>query len=693
MGDQADIADLRQNGVAVVALSTPPNGVLTADAQARLLEAVLAASQNPGCSAIVITGSGSNFALGTALSSKQADEDDSDADEFTQFGDICDQIEAIDKPVVAAINGPALGNGLELALAAHARGASPSAKRGAPEITIGLLPGAGGTQRLPKVIGGLAALKLLLSGRSVSGPSAKKLGLVDELVDTDVVEAAVDHALLLARSGEALKRSSTRRDRLGEGNAFLEAVSEHRRLAEKSALDAPLRLIECVEAALLLPYEVGRGLELSAFEDLLASDHSKALRHVFNAERALNAATVRTVREPSRPLKTIGVLGARPLGIEIAVTCLDAGFTVTLAEDKETALETAVSRIIEHYDALVAAGKLTDENVEDTLDRLQAVPTLEPLADADVVVDPGPLISRSMVSDLDSVMKAGAVLATGTESVDVARLASATKRPGDVVGLKFYSGMRKNRVAEIIPCGTTAPNALSTVRALARKLDRLTIEVSAGSEAGIGVRIMDALHAAADLCVLEGARIRQVDDVLQDWGLPMGSFALRDAQGLVRSRRTAETDDLTGKLSVTGRAGRLNGRGFYAYRKPGDQGVEDPDVAALIDVERAAKGITPKIWTDSDVRKLCLSAMAGAGAQVLNEGLVDSASFIDMVAVHGLGFARRTGGVMFAADLLGLEQVRKIILEASQRSPLISPPSPIFQDLINAEENFGTIDV
>jgi 3-hydroxyacyl-CoA dehydrogenase len=684
--EMKDNAGAQHGDVTVVTIANPPSGILTPDVRKTIQDALEEADKDTACRAIVIAGTSGAFAMGTGL--EIATEN---TEEIPDLGTLCDQIEACDKPVVAAITGPALGNGLELALAAHARVASPSARMGAPEITIGLVPSAGGTQRLPKVVGGLAALKMLLSGRSVNGASAAKLGLVDKLTESDVVETAIQYAEEMIASGAPLARSSRRRDRLGEGSAFLEAVAEHRRLASVSPLDAPLRMIECIEAALLLPYEVGRGLEAAAFEDLVSSEHSRSLRHVFAAERRLATSTKIEGRTPSRPLSAIGLIGARGIGSEIAVACLDAGFSVSVAEKNDAALEVGVNRIIKHYDAQVAAGKMKEDTVEATLDRLNAVVGFGTLANADVIIDPGPYVPKSVIAELDSVMKAGAVLVTGSEVVDVATIAAATRRPGDVVGLRLFPGMQRNRLAEIIPSDATAPRALSTARALARKLDRLVIETGPGPD-GIGQRITEALHAAADLCVEEGARISQVDAALQDWGLPLGSFAWRDAEGLARARRHKQAADLSSQLADAGRLGRVNGRGFYLYNGGGRKGVEDPEVLAMIDAERAKVGKKPRSIDDGDVRLRCVAAMAGAGAQLLAEGIAKTPSDIDMVAIHGLGFARRTGGVMFAADLIGLAQVRQLLLDMSHASPRLSPPSAAFQDLIKAGKGFAALD-
>ncbi len=693
MNEQSKIADdaletADGGDVALLRIDNPPTGIITDAVRDRLLAQLKAAQIDAAIKAIVIAGKDGAFAVGTTLEPTVADDEGAATEDLAA---LCDRIEASDKPVVAAITGPALGNGLEVALAAHARVVSPSSRLGAPEITIGLLPGAGGTQRLPKVVGGLTALKMLLSGRAINGEAAKKVGLADALVETDVVDAAVEMARELAFSGEELRRSSTRRDKLGEGNSFLEAVAEHRRHAEASALDAPLRLIECVEAALLLPYEVGRGLEAAAFEDLVSSDHSRALRHVFAAERQLAVKTRKTERGPSRPLLNIGLLGARGVGSEIAVACMDAGFHVVLAEANDDALEVGVARIIEHYDAQVAAGKMKEDDVEDILDRLQAASGYAMLADIDVVIDPGPTITRAQVGAVDAALKAGAILATGSEQVDVDTVAGATKRAADVAGFRLFPGLRRNRLAEIIPGKNTSPRTIATLQRLAQKLDRMVI-VSGQGATGIGQRVEESLHAAADICVLQGASIPQVDAVLRDWGLPFGSFAARDLSGLGRTPRRGLEPGLGHLIAEKGRVGHGVGRGFYTYRNRGRAGEEDAAVEAMIEEERKRLNFTPQNLPDREIRARCLAAMAGAGAELLEQGTAANPGEIDIVAIHGLGFARRTGGVMFGADILGLKRVRDLLQEMSAISPRVAPPVEIFDTLIAADKAFADLN-
>ena len=679
----------RRDDVLVITIDNPPTATLSGEVRQRLWSEIEAGDADASISAMIITGGDTIFATGAGL------QEEAESDVPT-LAALCDRIEACDKPVVAAIAGSALGGGLEVALAAHLRVALPSARLGAPDITLGVLPNAGGTQRLPKVIGGIAALKLLLSGRAVAGDVGRKLGLVDVLATEDLIGAAITHATHLAKSDEPLRRSSTRRDRLGEGTDFLEAVSTHRRAAESSPLDAPMRMIECVEAALLLPYDIGRGIEETAFDDLVGSEHSKSLRHIFAAERQLQAATKWEGRVPSRPMQAVAVIGAKGVGSELIVLCLDAGFEERVAEANDEALEESVSRIIGHYDARVANGQMSEDEVEDVLDRMQAVSGFSTVPDADVVIDAAPLITKKRVAAIDAAMKAGAVLLIGSEKVGVETVAAMTGRQPDVVGMRFYPGLKKNRLVEMAAGEKTSPKAIATARSFARKIDRLILDTAPGKEA-IGSRVIEALHAAADLCLEDGASIGQIDLALRDWGIPHGSYSYRDQIGIRRVSAPQGTEGERGGgidavLISVGRLGLVTGRGYYRYDQRGKPGVEDPEVTEMIAADRRAKSIDPRRVTDAEVRFRVVSAMAGAGAQLLVEGIAKRPSDIDMVAVHGLGFARRTGGVMYAADLMGLGEVNKHLIEMSRISARIPSPPSMIQDLIRSEQGFSDLN-
>ncbi len=685
----APVASERKGGVLIVTIDNPPTAALSSAVRRGLMDALDSLESDPEITAMVIAGRGTAFATGAGLNEEPAVG-------IPTLAEVCDRIETSNKPVVAAIGGAALGGGLELALAAHLRVAKAEARLGAPDITLGLVPNAGGTQRLPKVIGGVAALKLLLSGKAVTGDAGKKIGLIDALAKDDLVAAAVEHSKRLAASGGELRRSSTRRDRLGEGTEFLEAVANYRRAAESGPLDAPTRMIECIEAALLLPYDIGRGLEEAAYDDLVNSEHSKSLRYVFAAERRLQAATKWEGRVASRAMTGVTVVGARGLGAEVAVQCLDAGFTVTVAEVDEEALEEGVGRIIGHFDARVASGAMTEDAVEQVLDRMHALAGYHRVATADVVIDPTPHLTKARVSELDAAMKAGAILLLGCERVSVETVAKATSRASDVVGMRFYPGVRKNRLVEMAVTEASGPRAIATARALARKLDRLIVETAPGRDA-IGTRILEALHAAADLCLEDGARIDQIDAALKDWGIPFGSFGWRDLTGIKRISAPQGQEGQRGGgvdpvLISTGRVGMSVGRGYYLYQQRGKPGVVDPEVERMIEADRTAKGIRLRELSDGEIRSRCVAAMAGAGAHLLQEGIAKRAEDIDMVAIHGLGFARRSGGVMFAADLLDPDQVLQLLDSMAHDSARIDPPADLFREIAESGGRFTQRD-
>ncbi|MEM7718646.1 MAG: 3-hydroxyacyl-CoA dehydrogenase NAD-binding domain-containing protein, partial [Pseudomonadota bacterium] len=577
-------------------------------------------------------------------------------------------------------------------LAAHLRVASGRAIFGAPDITVGLVPNAGGTQRLPKVIGGVPALKLLLSGKSVAADAAKKLGLVDVLVENDPTDAAVATVKHLSASEEPLRRNSERRDKLGDSAAFLEAVANFKKAAKSTPLNAPERMIECVEAALLLPYDIGRGLEEAAYDDLVASNHAQSLRYVSGAEARLQAATRREGRVPSRTVTGVTVVGARGLGAEVAVQCLDAGFTVTVAEVDEDALEEGTSRIIGHFDARVASGAMTEDAVEDVLDRMHALAGYHQIGEADVVIDPMQHLTKARVKALDAAMKAGGVLILGCERVTVGTVAAKTGRESDVVGMRFFPGVRRNRCVEFTATEATGPRAIATARALARKLDRLIVETGP-SKTAIGTALLEALHSAADLCLEDGARLIDIDNALRGWGLPFGSFAWRDLTGVKRHSAPHGIEGQRGSgidpvLVSVGRLGVSTGRGYYTYKQRGMPGVPDPEVESMIAADRAAKGITARTLSSSEIRERCVAALAGAGAYLLQDGAARHAEDIDMVAIHGLGFARHTGGVMFAADLIGLPRIVDLISTMSSQSARILPPPDWLQTLAQNNEHF-----
>lgn len=670
MGDR--VRSETRDGIAVIRILNPPLSALTLSTIEQLHSAAETALGE--ADALVIAGAEARFAIGAVVEGREIET-------TAALSALAEHLESSERPVVAAIGGPALGGGLELALAAHARVAGGAARFGFPDVTIGLAPGAGGTQRLPRLVGGTAALRLLLSGRSIGAEAALRLGLVDEAVEGDPVEAAVALARRLTAEAAPLPRTRDRRDRLGGGTAFLEAVAEQRRLAERSSLEAPTRIVECVEAALLLPFEVGRGLEEAAYEDLVRSEQTLALRHLGRAERRLRMRTAGQTTSPSRPLDIIGVAGLARGGAALAMACLDAGFEVIAAERNDETLESGVARIMEAFDNRVAAGQLTEDAAEQTLERLRTVAGYRALSAADIVVSTAARPSRRLIEELDSVMKAGAVLAVAAETAPPGAIAETTSRPSDVLGLHLHSGSGRARFAEIAPAPGSGEPALASLRALARRLDLLVVEAGPAST-GIAPALIDALHCAADACHADGAGIALIDRTLAGLGITGGSFASRDAEGLEhRARR--HPDGPEARLIAAGRGGRRSGKGFYVYPKgPRGAGAEDAGLREILPAgSRRAPG-------ETEIRARCLAALAGAGARLLASGAALHAADIDVVSVYGLGLARRTGGAMCAAERIGLAEIVARLDDLHARHPRIAAPTDALRALARDGRGF-----
>ena len=684
----------RRNGVLVIRLVAPPTNALDPHMRQSLALALDALASESDLQAAVLIGASGVFATGggSAMPSDEAAGDET----LPELAEICDRIETSEKPVIAAIDGAALGGGLELALAAHVRIGSEAARLGAPDITLGLVPNAGGTQRLPKVIGGVAALNMLLSGRAIGATAARKLGLLDEVARGDLERLALRQAKRMMRDGDPLQRSSERRDRLGEESRFLEAIQAQRKTAETIPLEAPMRMIECVEASLLVPYKIGRGMEEAAYEKLSRSDHARSLRHVFAAERQMKINTNWQGKVPPREFNRVAVIGASGSAAEVAMLCLDCGLQVLLVDTDEAALETGVSRIIGLFDGRISSGMMTESAVETVLDRLQTVAGFSLLETADIVIDPSPVLTRARLSALDSAMRAGAVLVVGSERISLETLAALTERESDVVGMRFASGLKKNRLVELTSSPETGAKALSTARALARHLHRQVVETAPLPEA-VATRLTKALHAAADLSFEDGATVEQIDLALMDWGIPNGSFRARDFLGIdqvgagdgFEGLRGGGLDDVLVSMGYTG---RMAGRGYFLYPDPTKPGVTDPEIAEMIAADRIAKEISPRLLTAGDIRRRCLAAMMGVGAALVEEGVVSRPADIDMIAINGLGFARRTGGVMCPADLVGLEELSAILDAMSRTTKRIAAPPKILREMVEKNQDFDSLN-
>ena len=649
--------------VAVVTLNNPPVNGLGHALRSGIVAALDQALADPQVQAIVLTGSARAFSGG-------ADVREFGTPKAGQEPTLPSVIRALDgatKPVVAAIAGVCLGGGLELALGCHYRVALPDASLGLPEVKLGLLPGAGGTQRLPRLIGLEPALNMIVSGQPVPADAFAGTPLVHALIEGDLVEGAVAFAAQVAARGEPLPRARDLKVKQPNADAFLQFARNTVAAASKP-FPAPLQCVEAV-AASLKPFDEGLQTERTLFQALMQTPESRALRHVFQAERA--AAKVPGLPEGTvlRPIARVGVIGAGTMGGGITMNFLNAGIPVVLLEMKQEALDRGLATIRKNYENSMKKGKLKPEQVEQRMGLI--TPTLEyaALKDADLIVEAvfeemG--VKEAVFRQLDAVAKPGAILASNTSYLDIDRIATFTRRPQDVIGLHFFSPANVMRLLEIVRGAQTAPDVLATSLQLAKQIKKVAV-VSGVCDGFIGNRMLARYGAAAQGLINAGALPQQIDGALQKFGLAMGPFRMGDLAGLdigwaTRKRKAVEAGVemkpiVADKLCEAGRFGQKTGAGWYRYEAGNRTPLPDSVTEQLIADYRAAHGITPRKISDEEIVERCIFALVNEGARILEEGIAARASDIDLVYLNGYGFPLHRGGPMLYADTVGLPQV------------------------------------
>ena len=641
----------REGRVAVVVIDNPPVNAGSAAVRSGLLEAVAAVTADPALEAGVIIGAGGTFVAG------------SDIREFgqpladPQLPAVLAAIAASPKPFVAALHGAALGGGFELALGCDARVAAVDAVVGLPEVTLGMIPGAGGTQHLPRLAGVAKAIEIACSGRRVKAAEARHLGLVDAVAEGDLRAAAVAHALALGGRKRPVSALPVPADPP-------EAVAAAEKAALKAGKGRPpvVAAIAAIKEAATAPYGEALANERRVFQALRQSPEAAALRHLFFAER--EAAKVPGLEgAAARPVERAGVVGAGTMGSGIATCFADAGIAVTLIDQDEDAVARGLARVKQGYDASVAAGRLDETEAARRLARIRGAVDLAPLADADLVVEAifeDMALKEAMFARLDAVAKPGAILATNTSYLDVDRIAAATKRPQDVLGLHFFSPAPVMRLLEVVRAAKTSPGALATALAVGRRLRKLCVVAKVG-EGFIGNRLYAAYRRQCEFLVEEGALPEEVDAALESFGFAMGPFAVADMAGLdiawrMRQRLAATRDPrsrycaIADRLCERGRLGRKSGAGWYRYAPGARRGEPDPEVRSLIEAASAAAGIARRAIDPEEIRGRALAALVKEGERVLAEGVALRASDVDLVLVNGYGFPKHEGGPLFWAS-------------------------------------------
>lgn len=652
--DMSAITSRKDGEILIVESDNPPVNALGAAVRQGLAAAIHVASEDPGVRAVVIIARGKTFFAGA---------------DITEFGrppvsprlpDLVDQIEACPKPVIAAIHGSALGGGLEVALGCHYRIAAASAKLGLPEVKLGILPGAGGTQRLPRVVGVEAALSMIVFGDPVSADRAAELGLVDRVVDA---AALASEAMAMAR--EVCARAShpvsrRREDKIadvdpGVFNRF--RVENARRL---KGLEAPEACIQAVEAATTRPFAEGLALERDLFARLVEGTQSKALRRNFFAERA--AAKIDDV--PAEvgliAIRKVGVVGAGTMGGGIAMNFLSAGIPVVLTEREAGALDRGVGMIRKNYEASARKGRLSADRMEATLGRLTPTLAYEDLADCDLVIEAvfeDMAVKKEVFSRLDGIVRPDAILASNTSYLDIDEIAATTKRPQRVIGLHFFSPANVMRLLEIVRGAKTAPEVLATCMSLAKTIGKTAV-VARVCDGFIGNRMLHMRQQAAFKLIAQGAAYDRVDQVLLDFGFPMGPFQMTDLAGLDLgwNRETSRGETIKDVLCEHDRRGQKNGRGFYDYDERRNRSPSD-EVRAIIADFAAKTGEAPREIGDDEIIERLLYPMVNEGALILEEEIAQRASDIDVVWLNGYGWPAWTGGPMYWADTVGLDKI------------------------------------
>ena len=648
-----------RDGVAVITMNNPPVNGLGNALRAGLMEGLKNAESDPAVKGVVLIGAGKAFSGGADIREFGKPREKPDLFEVN------DQQDAMKKPLIAAISGFALGGGLELALGCHYRLAEPKAQLGLPEVKLGILPGSGGTQRLPRIVPMAEALRMMTTGTPISAQRAKDLGLVDEVVSGDLLQAA----LQFAQRKPPVRRIREMPAKLeGDLEAFF-AKAREQVAAESRGYPAPLEIVACAAAAASLPFDEGRKIERERFARLVASAESKALRHMFFAER--QTSKIPDVPEDTqvRPIRKAAVIGAGTMGGGIAMCFANAGIPVTLIDMTQEAVDKGMQRIKGNYAATVEKGRLTAADMDKRMALINGNSNLGKVADADIVIEAvfeRMDVKQELFKKLDGIVQQGAILATNTSTLDVDKIAAATTRPEDVIGTHFFSPANVMRLLEVVRGKKTAKDVLATTMKLGKTLKKVPV-ISGVCDGFIGNRMLEKYVQQSLFLLEEGATPAQIDGALQRWGMAMGPFAMYDMAGNdigweIRKRRAKERPDMVyskfaDRICEKGWFGQKSGRGWYRYEKGSRKPVPDPEVEKLLENYRKEIKVTPRKIADDEIVERCIYALANEGARILDEGIALRASDIDMVYLTGYGFPPYRGGPMFYADQVGLAKV------------------------------------
>ena len=694
----SELVRLQKRGeIALVIANNPPVNALGQAVREGLLRAFQAAEADSQVQAVVLVCEGSTFFAGA------------DIKEFGKppvapsLPEVIDAIEGCNKPSVAVIHGTALGGGLEVALGCHYRIARSDAKVGLPEVKLGLLPGAGGTQRLPRLAGVAKALEMILSGAPISASEACEHHIVDELVEGDLSEAGIAFAQRLLQEGRGVRRTGEQRGGLeGADNAALIAAKHAEVVKRTPGLFSPLRCIAAVDAATRLPLTEGLKRERELFLECLNSPQRAALVHAFFAERQASKIADLPADIRPREIANAAVIGGGTMGVGIALCFANAGVPVKLLEVSGEALQRALQRARDTYSVSVQRGSLNEADMQQRLALIEGITDYAALADVDLVVEAvfeDMAVKQQVFERLDAVCKPGAILASNTSSLNLDEIAAFTGRPEDVVGLHFFSPANVMRLLEVVRGKRTSDEVLATAMATGRKLKKVAVVVGV-CDGFVGNRMLFQYGREAEFLLEEGATPQQVDAALRNFGMAMGPFAVRDLAGLdigqairKRQRETLpahlEFPTVADRLCAAGMLGQKTGIGYYRYESCSRTPLENPELAAMLEAASREKGIERQELSEQYIVERTLYALVNEGAKILEEGIAQRSSDIDIIYLNGYGFPAWRGGPMFYADSVGLAEVLAKVKALHARCGDWWKPAPLLEKLAAQGRRFS----
>ena len=694
-----------EDEVALIRIDNPPVNALSPDVIDGLGNAIDTAGRDASVRAIVVVGAGRTFIAGADIKGLEGMAWGNESG-VPEMHDLLQRLEDLPKPVVMAMHGTALGGGLEVAMAGHYRVAVPDGQMGQPEVNLGIIPGAEGTQRLPRLVGLEKAIEMCVSGKPIKAKDALSVGLIDRIIEGDLPTGAMAFAREMALRGSSHPKTRERRDKLPAAAALPGLLAAGKEMARKTRrhMEAPLAVVDALEAAATLPFADGCARERDIFFQCSRSEQAKALIHAFFAERGVSRVPGVSKDTPAATVATVAIVGAGTMGGGIAMACANAGIHVRLTDAVAAGLDAGMATIRKNYDVSVKRGRFTPEMVEHRLSLIRPQLGYDGFGEADLIIEAvfeNLALKKQVAAALDRVASHECVIATNTSTLDIDEIASATARPEQVLGLHFFSPANVMRLVEIVRGKATSSEALATAMAVAKKLGKVGVVV--GNCAGfVGNRMMFPYMYEAQFLVEEGATPEQVDRALTDFGMAMGIFAVDDMAGLdvawrvrqelaqfttpgVRKPLVADT------LCQMGRFGQKAGKGWYTYgedRTP----VPDLDVLALIERAAAQAGIARRPFGSDEIIERTLYALVNEGARVLDEGYASRAADIDVVYVNGYGFPAWRGGPMFHADRIGLAKIYERVSAFHRELGPRWQPAPLLERLARQGMTFRELD-